>query len=101
MGPNLSPATSPVRLPRILIAERHFSCIEPLIIISAIGDRRLDADFDVCTSHCSAGRKLLASPYQLIIKALLAARVQALEKYRQYIIQARTRALDRLNRLRK
>ena len=51
-------------------------------------DRRLDFDFDVCTSHRGAVRKLLASPYQVIVSGahlaeiddfLLLTRSQALE----------------------
>jgi DNA-binding NtrC family response regulator len=94
MGPDLSPVRS-FLLPRILIAERHFSSVEPLI--TAIGDRRLNADFDVCTSQRSAVRKLLASPYQLIISGvhlaeiddfLLLKRTQALEPFVPLLVTA-------------
>ena len=41
---------------------------EPLArLILTFEDNRLDVDFDLCTSQPSALRKLLASPYQLII----------------------------------
>ena len=49
MGPVPSHGTSIPRFPRLLIAENNFSTTEPLI--RALGDRRLDVDFDLCTSH--------------------------------------------------
>ena len=60
MDENLSFSAGPTRFPRILVAENHFSTVESLI--QTFGDRRLDFDFDVCTSHRSAVRKLLTSP---------------------------------------
>ena len=65
MGPVLSHSISTPRFPRLLIAENNFSTVESLL--TTIGDRRLDLDFDVCTSHDGAMRKLFDSPYQLII----------------------------------
>jgi CheY-like chemotaxis protein len=65
MGPDLSHVTSSARFPRILIAENNFSTFESLI--DTFGKGRLDLDFDVCTSRDGAMRKLLDSPYQLII----------------------------------
>jgi DNA-binding NtrC family response regulator len=97
MGPDLSHATLSARFPRILIAENHFSTVESLI--QTFGDRRLDLDFDVCTSHRSAVRKLLASPYQVIISGvhlaelddfLLLKRIQALEASVPLVITATT-----------
>jgi DNA-binding NtrC family response regulator len=65
MSPDLSHSTLPARFPRILIAENDFSIFESLI--HTIGDRRLDSDFDVCTSRDHVLRKFLGPPYQLII----------------------------------
>jgi len=64
----LSRSAGPTHIPRILMAENHFSTMESLI--QTLGDRRFHLDFDVCTSHHSAVRKLLASPYQLIISGV-------------------------------
>src|SRR5215467_7708551 len=61
---NLSHVTSG-RFPRLLIAENNFSTFESLI--DSFGKSRLDLDFDLCTSRDGAMRKLLDSPYQLII----------------------------------
>jgi len=97
MGPDLSHSTSSPRFPRILIAENHLSTVESLIQI--FGDRRLDFDYEVCTSHRGAVRKLLASPYQLIISGvhlaeiddfLLLNRTQALEAFVPVVISAAT-----------
>ena len=63
MSPALAHITS--RFPRILIAENNFSTFEPLIDTFSKG--RLDLDFDLCTSRDGAMRKLMDSPYQLII----------------------------------
>lgn len=67
MGSYLSPVSPPPRIPRLLIAENNFSTVESFIRI--FEDRRLDLDFDVCTSRDSAVTKLFRSPppYQLII----------------------------------
>jgi DNA-binding NtrC family response regulator len=51
--------------PRVLIVENDFSVVEPLL--HTFRDKRLDFDFDACTSSQGAVRKLLASPYRLII----------------------------------
>ena len=59
-----SPVTSSFR-PRLLIAENNFSTFESLI--DTFGKSRLDLNFDLCTSRDGAMRKLLDSPYQLII----------------------------------
>jgi DNA-binding NtrC family response regulator len=67
MVPDLSPVTSTTCIPRILIAER-FSTIESLM--DTIHDRRLNVDFDLCTSHSSAVQKMSTSPYQLIISGV-------------------------------
>jgi DNA-binding NtrC family response regulator len=61
----LSHSTFPARIARILIAENDFSIFESLV--HTIGDRRLDCDFDVCTTRDHALRKFLGPPYQLII----------------------------------
>ena len=95
MGPNLSHVTPSAHFPRLLIAEDHFPTFESLI--STIADRRLDVDFDVCTSHRGAVRKLLAAPYQLIISGahlaemhdfLLLKRTQALERFVPLVVTA-------------
>jgi DNA-binding NtrC family response regulator len=95
MGPDLSHVTSSARFPRILIAENNFSTTEPLV--GAFGDRRLDVDFDLCTSHSNAVRKLLAAPYQLIISGahlaemddcLLLKRSQALQPFVPFVVTA-------------
>jgi len=65
MAPDLSRISSVTRFPRVLLVENNFSIVEPLI--RTFGDRRLDFDFDVCTSVGNAAKKLLASPYQLVI----------------------------------
>ena len=86
------------RLPRVLIVENDFSVVEPLI--NTFKDRRLDFDFDACTSSLGAAKKLLASPYQLIISGahlvemndfLLLKRTQALEKVAPVVVTARHR----------
>lgn len=91
----LSTVTSPPRLPRLLIAEKNFSAIEPLI--RTCGDRRLDVDFDVCSSHRGALGMLLANSYQLIISGtplaemddfLLLKRTQALETFLPLVVTA-------------
>jgi len=95
MGPVPSHGTSIPRFPRLLIAENNFSTTEPLI--RALGDRRLDVDFDLCTSHSNAVRKLLAAPYQLIISGthlaemddwLLLKRAQALQPFVPFVVTA-------------
>ena len=82
-------------LPRVLIVENDFSVIEPLI--NTFSDRRLDFDFDACTSSLGAARKLLASPYQLLISGahlaemndfLLLKRTQALETFVPVVVTA-------------
>ena len=109
MGPVLSHLTSSSRFPRLLLAENNFSTTEPLI--RAFGDRRLDVDFDLCTSHSNAVRKLLAAPYQLIISGahlaemddcLLLKRAQALQPFVPFVVtasgsekEAARRVLDR------
>jgi DNA-binding NtrC family response regulator len=65
MSPALSHVTSSTRFPRILIAENNFSTFETLI--DTFGKSRLDLDFDLCTSRDGAMRKLVDSPYQLVI----------------------------------
>ena len=93
----LSRSAGPTHIPRILMAENHFSTMESLI--QTLGDRRFHLDFDVCPSHHSAVRKLLASPYQLIISGvhlaelddfLLLKRIQALEVFVPLVITATT-----------
>ncbi|HKY70377.1 MAG TPA: response regulator [Nitrospira sp.] len=96
MGPYLSSATSPpLRLPRLLIAEKNFSAIEPLI--RTCGDGRLDVDFDVASSPRGAVGMLLASSYQLVISGahltemedfLLLKRTQALETFVPVVVTA-------------
>ncbi|SLM49246.1 protein of unknown function [Nitrospira japonica] len=67
MGPDPASLTPSPRVPRLLIVENNFSRAEPLM--STIGDRRLDVDYDVCTTAFGAVRKLEATPCQLIISA--------------------------------
>jgi len=95
MGPDLSHVTSSGRLPRLLIAENNLSTFEPLI--RTFRDKRLDLDFDVCTSHWNAHWKLLASPYQLIISGvhlaemddfLLLKRAQGLQTFVPLVVTA-------------
>lgn len=86
MNVDVSRVTSSAYLPHLLIAERNFSTVEPLL--RTVSDSRLDVDFEVCTTHLHAIRKLSAFPYQLIISSahlaemddfLLLKRTQALE----------------------
>src|SRR5262249_54645121 len=65
MGVAQSSVTSSAGFPRLLIAENNFSTFESLI--DTFGKSRLDLNFDLCTSRDGAMRKLLDSPYQLII----------------------------------
>jgi DNA-binding NtrC family response regulator len=83
------------RPPRLLIVEKNFSAIEPLI--RTFGDKRLDVDFDVSASHQGAAALLLASPYQLVISGahltemddfFLLKRVQALELFVPVVVTA-------------
>src|SRR5262245_18313272 len=83
------------RLPRVLIVESDFTVVEPLL--HTFKDRRLDFDFDACTSSLTAVRKLLASPYQLIISGahlaemndiLLLKRTRALETFVPVVVTA-------------
>ena len=103
---DLSHTTSSYRIPRLLIAENNFSSVEPLI--RTFGDRRLDVDFDVCTSARSAVRKLLLSPYQLIIsdvhlaemdEFLLMKRAQALHTYVPIVVTASASEQDSARRV--
>ncbi|HEY7532659.1 MAG TPA: response regulator [Nitrospiraceae bacterium] len=82
------PQTFPIQFPRLLVAEKDFSAIEPLI--RTFGDRHLDLDYDVCSSYPSAMRKLLASPYQLIICGAHLAEID------DFLLLERTKALDPL-----
>ena len=86
MEQGLSPAAPSSCPPRLLIAEKNFSAIEPLI--RTFGDKRLDVNFDVCSSHRGALGMLLANSYQLVISGahltemedfLLLKRTQSLE----------------------
>lgn len=67
MPEGFSPASLLSRCSRILIADKDLSILESLT--NTLGDRRLDVDFDLCTSHDSAGLKLFRSAYELIISA--------------------------------
>ena len=95
MSSDLSRVISTGRCPRLLIAENNLSTAEPLI--RAFGDRRLDVDFDLCTSQSNALRKLLAAPYQLIISGahlaemddcLLLKRAQELQPFVPFVATA-------------
>lgn len=102
MDGHLFATPGPTRFPRILIAENHLPTFESLV--STITDRSLDVDVDFCTSHRGAVRKLLASPYQLIISGarladiedcLLVKRSQALEPSVPLVITARGGVSDK------
>jgi len=95
MDLDLSHVTASGRLPRLLIAESNLSTFEPLI--RTFRDKRLDIDFDVCTSHWNAHWKLLASPYQLIISGVqlaamddffLLKRAQACHTFVPFVVTA-------------
>ena len=95
MNEGVSRIASLGRLPRLLIVQKNFSAIEPLI--RTCGDNRLDVDFDVCSSPYSAVGMLLASPYQLIISGahiaemddfLLLKRIQAQESFVPVVVTA-------------
>src|SRR5262245_42311246 len=73
-------------IPRILLAENHGSTIDSLL--QTFGDRQLALNVDVCTSHRSAVRKLLVSPYQLIISSVHLAEID------DFFLLHRTQALD-------
>jgi DNA-binding response OmpR family regulator len=95
MNEGVSSITSSDRLHRLLIAEKNFSAIEPLI--RTCGDSRLDVHFDVSSSHQGAVALLLASRYQLVISGahltemedfFLLKRVQALESFVPVVVTA-------------
>ena len=65
MGPTSSPAATPSRFPRILIAEDTVSSLEDLLPVFT--DPRIDLDYELCTSVQSDVSKLLATPYQIIV----------------------------------
>src|SRR5262249_11218362 len=54
--------------------EKQFSIVEPLIDV--FRDRRLNVDFDVSTSQHHALKKLLTSPYQLIVSGASLAQME-------------------------
>lgn len=102
MGPVLSHITTPPRVPRILIAENNFSTFESLV--DTLGKTRLDVDFDLCTSHDSAMRKVFESPYKLIISDVhlaekddfsLLKRSQALETFVPFVVTANASKKDK------
>src|SRR5262245_30993293 len=70
MDQNLSHVTSFARIPRLLIAETNVGTVESLV--QTLEDRRLDIDYEVCTSHDCAVMKLFHSPppYQLVISSV-------------------------------
>jgi len=72
MRPDLSHVTS---FPRLLVAESNVATVESLV--QTFGDRRLNFDYDVCTSHDHAVVKLFSSPppYHLIISSVRLAEV--------------------------
>ena len=95
MNVDFSRIASPGRFPRLLIAADYASTVEPLL--RTFRDGRLDVDFDLCTSQTNAVRKLLASPYQLIIAGarlaemddyFLLKRSQSLEGFVPFVISA-------------
>ena len=95
MNEGASRMTTHSRFPRLLIAADYASTVEPLL--RTFGDGRLEVDFDLCTSQTSAARKLLETPYQLIIaEAHLAEmddffilkRIQSLEAFVPFVVTA-------------
>jgi DNA-binding response OmpR family regulator len=82
-------------VPRLLIAAKHASTLEPLV--RTFQDSRIDVDFDLCSSHTSAVKKLSANPYRLIIATaqvaemeqfLLLKRSQGLEGFVPFVVTA-------------
>jgi len=97
MNENFTRLTASAHLPRLLIADNRFSTVEPLL--RTFADRRLDVDFEVCTSAHTAIQKLLAFPYQLIICGahlaelddfLLLKHTQGLDAFTPLIVTAAT-----------
>ena len=95
MNVDFSRIAPPGRFPRLLITADYASTVEPLL--RTFRDSRLDVDFDLCTSQTSAVRKLLASPYELIIAGarlaemddyFLLKRSQSLEGFVPFVITA-------------
>ncbi|HKT34101.1 MAG TPA: response regulator [Nitrospira sp.] len=76
MSPDLSQVPSSSRLPRILIAENNFSTVDSLI--RTFRDRRLELDYDVCSSHNHAVTKIFHFPphYQMVISNVHLAEVK-------------------------
>src|SRR5215813_2936469 len=92
---DVAPVTSSSCFPRLLIAENNFSTFESLI--DTFGKGRLDLDFDLCTSRDGAMRKLVDSPYQLVISDAhlaemdnfsLLKRTQARDRFVPFLITA-------------
>src|SRR5262249_7330288 len=84
---DLSPArSSPFGFSQVLLVQPNVSAAHSFFEI--FGDRRLDLNFDICTSHRSAVRKLLASPYQLIISGAHLAEID------EFLLLTRAQALD-------
>jgi len=75
------PTSPSSRPPRILVADKDFSTLESLT--NTFGDRRLDVDFHLCTSHNSAALKLFRSSYELIISAVHLAEIENFYLLRQ------------------
>jgi DNA-binding NtrC family response regulator len=95
MSQDLSRLTSSPYLARLLIAENKFARVEPLL--DTLTAKRLNIDFEVCTSPLSAIQKLSTFPYQLIISGahlaelndfLLLRRTQALETFVPLVVTA-------------
>lgn len=76
MGPDLYRVRSSPRFPRILVADNNASNVDSLI--RTFGDRRLDFDYDVCTTHDRAVVKLFRSPppYQVVISSVRLAETE-------------------------
>src|SRR5262245_13534483 len=84
---DLSPApSSPFGFSHALLVQPNVSAAQSFFEI--FGDRRLDVNFDVCTSHRSAVRKLLASPYQVIISGAHLTEID------EFLLLQRAQALD-------
>jgi DNA-binding NtrC family response regulator len=106
MSEDFSRFTATTSLPRLLIAENKFARVEPLL--QTFVDRRLNVDFEVCTSALTAIQKLSAFPYQLIISGahltemndfLLLKRTQALETFVPLVVTAAATESETARRL--
>jgi CheY-like chemotaxis protein len=74
LGSDLSHVPSSL-FPRVLLADGNLAAVESLA--RTFGDRRLDFDYEICTSHDQVAQKLFRSPksYQLIISSVRLAEI--------------------------